>query len=104
MERFYEIDVAGLHRSLPIIQISDTLAIASFVLLGDGEMAHAAARELKDLVPETDWLLTAEAKGIALAQELAGALGMPRYIVARKSVKSYMENVTQVTVNSITTQ
>ena len=104
MEKYYEIQVAGVTRRLPIIQIAEDLAIASFVLLGDCEMAHAAAQELKNLIPQADWLITAEAKGIALAQELAVALGMPRYVVARKSVKSYMENVTQVTVNSITTQ
>lgn len=31
----YEINIAGMIRELPIIQISDNLAIASFVLLGD---------------------------------------------------------------------
>ncbi len=93
-----------MKRQLPIIPISDRLSIASFVLLGDCELTCAAAKELAPLLPECDWLVTAEAKGIPLAHELCRVLGMERYIVARKSVKSYMTNVSRITVNSITTQ
>lgn len=104
MEKFYDITVAGVKRRLPIVQISDRLAVASFVMLGDCEVVCAAAQALKDMVPEADWLVTAEAKGIPLAHELARRLGMSRYIVARKSIKPYMEHPMDVTVNSITTQ
>ena len=83
MEKFYDITVAGVKRRLPIVQISDRLAVASFVMLGDCEVVCAAAQALKDMVPEADWLVTAEAKGIPLAHELARRLGMSRYIVAR---------------------
>ena len=37
-------------------------------------------------------------------QELSRVLGLPTYIVARKSVKSYMEEPLVDAVNSITTQ
>jgi len=49
-------------------------------------------------------LVTAEAKGIPLAFEISRLLGMKNYIVARKSIKSYMENPVIEEVNSITTQ
>lgn len=49
-------------------------------------------------------MITAEAKGIPFVHELAKHLGMPRYIVARKSVKAYMEDPLTCKVNSITTQ
>lgn len=99
----YLLKVAGLLRELPKIQISDDLTIASFVLLGDEELTVAAAAELKDKLPECDYLMTAEAKGIPLCAELARQLGHARYIVARKSHKSYMRAPLDVSVNSITT-
>ena len=104
MEQYYEITVAGVKRRLPVVQISDELAVASFVMLGDCEMVCAAAKQLYGMVPEADWIVTAEAKGIPLAHELSRLLGMKRYIVARKSIKPYMEHPMDVTVHSITTQ
>lgn len=66
------------------------MAIASFVLLGDSQLVIKAASALKPQLPEVDYLITAEAKGIPLVQELARLLGMDRYFVARKSIKPYM--------------
>ena len=92
-DRYYTLHIAGCTRNLPILNVTDKLAIAGFVMLGDVELTDACARELaKKVPPETDYVLTAETKGIPLAEELARALGMDRYIVARKSVKAYMEN------------
>ncbi len=48
--------------------------------------------------------MTAETKGIPLAAEMARILGMKRYVIARKSVKAYMENPLIVEDESITTQ
>jgi len=100
----YVLTVAGLERRLPIVQISDTLEIASFVILGDVELAVQAAAELVTRIPEVDYLITAEAKGIPLVHELARILGMKRYFVARKSIKPYMTEPLVIEVYSITTQ
>ena len=100
----YEINIAGLMRELPIVQIADNMAIASFVLLGDSQLVIKAASELKPQLPEVDYLITAEAKGIPRVQELARLLGMDRYFVARKSIKPYMVNPFVTEVYSITTQ
>lgn len=100
----YEINIAGLMRELPIVQIADNMAIASFVLLGDSQLVIKAASALKPQLPEVDYLITAEAKGIPLVQELARLLGMDRYFVARKSIKPYMVNPFVTEVYSITTQ
>lgn len=102
--KYYEINISGCIRKLPIIRISDQLNIASFVLLGDAELAEKAAEELTTKIPQVDYLITAEAKGIPLAQEMARILKMPRYFVARKSVKPYMEDPFITEVYSITTQ
>ena len=104
MNECYELNVAGVTRQLPIIQIAPNLAIASFVILGDCELVTAAAPLLAEKLPQVDYLVTAEAKGIPLVQELSRLLGLPCYIVARKSVKPYMELPLVDEVNSITTQ
>ena len=85
-----EMNIAGCIRRLPRIRITDNMEIASFVLLGDAELVVKASAELVKRVPEVDYLITAEAKGIPLVQEMARILEMKRYFVARKSVKPYM--------------
>jgi len=104
MEKVYEMIVAGVKRELPIIPISDDLAIASFVILGDTELVCETAKELVKRLPEADILVTAEAKGIPLVFEVSRLLGMERYVVARKSIKAYMADPLVDEVESITTQ
>ncbi len=104
MEKTYEMLVAGVKRDLPIIPISEGLAIASFVILGDTELVCEAAKELVNQLPEADILVTAEAKGIPLVFEVSRLLGMERYVVARKSIKAYMADPLVDEVESITTQ
>lgn len=99
---YYKLKICGLERDLPIIKISDDLKIASFVLLGDAELAEKAGYELSKKI-DADIILTAEAKGIELAHEIARNLEEKSFIVARKSEKSYMHNPVSVEVNSITT-
>ena len=100
---YYKLKVCGLERDLPIIQISDNLKIASFVLLGDAELAEKAGDELSKKV-DADIILTAEAKGISLAHEIAKNIGEKSFVVARKSEKAYMNDPINVEVNSITTK
>lgn len=104
VEKYYAITVAGVERQLPVVELNESLAVASFVILGDCELVCAASKELASMTPEADWIVTAEAKGIPLAHELARLLHMQRYIVARKSIKPYMKEPLTITVNSITTQ
>ena len=70
----YNIEVAGVKRKLPVIKINSDLSIASFVILGDTEIVCAAAREIAKMLPEVDFLVTAEAKGIPLAFEISRLL------------------------------
>ena len=104
MENYYTLEVAGVTRNLPIIRISDDLAIASFVILGDCELVTKAAPLLAERLPQVDYIVTAEAKGIPLVHELSRLMGLPYYIVARKSIKPYMEKPLTDEVVSITTQ
>ena len=103
--RYYELTVAGVKRQLPVLNVTKDLAIAGLIMLGDNELVAACAAALAKKVPaNTEIILTAETKGIPLAAELARQLGMKRFVVARKSIKAYMENPIWVDDVSITTK
>ena len=95
--------IAGLKRELPICPLNDSLSIAGFVIFGDPELTTACANALLDIAPEYDYIITAEAKGIPLAHEMARLAGNRKYFIARKKAKAYMTGVFEVKVHSITT-
>ncbi len=99
----YRIRIAGLERDLPICPVNENLYIAGFVIFGDPELTVACARELLQRAPEYDYIITAEAKGIPLAHEMARQAGNEKYILARKAPKLYMRDIFDVAVRSITT-
>ena len=102
---YYQIEIAGVKRSLPICKVSDDLYIAAFIILGDPELAEVCAKALLEKVDANsyDYIMTAEAKSISLVHEMARQIGATKYIVARKSVKTYMPNPIMVEDQSITT-
>ena len=110
-QEFYEIDVAGLRRRLPIVPINDSLWIAAFVLWGDVELTNACARAIAARIQpvDFDYIVSIEAKALPLVHMVATYLSDPvtgryrRYVVLRKSVKGYMKAPLTVKVKSITT-
>ena len=102
-DMYYNLKVAGLERQLPLCPISDELMIGAFVIFGDPELTCAAARDLNAVAPEHDVLITAESKGIPLAYEMARQHGDRKWMLARKGIKIYMNNVVGTEVHSITT-
>ncbi len=100
---YYRMNIAGLQRDLPLCRVTDDLYIAGFVILGDWELSQACAAALLEKAPEYDYLLTAEAKGIPLAHDMARLNGDDKYFIARKAPKLYMREVYEVNVRSITT-
>ena len=104
MKEYYEMQIAGLTRQLPVCRLSDDVCIAGFVIFGDVELTVACARELlKKIDVEYDVMITAESKGIPLAYEMARQNGTNKYLLARKVPKLYMKDCIEVKVNSITT-
>ena len=99
----YNMTLCNVDRTLPFIPISEDMAFASFVVLGDTELVSACAPALAKKIGNVDAIVTAEAKGIALAYEVSRQLGLKEFIVARKSTKSYMKDVVSASVHSITT-
>ena len=106
----YRLKICGLTRELPIIPVSDSLAIASFVILGDTQLIETSAEALaKQLAlrldmsqTAIDYLVCPEAKAVPLAHAMARLMGLD-YIVVRKSVKAYMRDPRIVSFSAITT-
>ena len=44
--KYYEMNIAGLTRQLPICRVTDDLYIAGFVIFGDPELTTACAKKL----------------------------------------------------------
>ncbi len=100
----YPIDVAGLHRELPLFEVAPGIRIAVLNILGDTELVQAAAAALSKKLADVkyDLLVTAEAKSIPLAHALSVATKKP-YVVLRKSYKPYMGEAISAETLSITT-
>ncbi len=99
----YEMDIAGLKRTLPLCKISDDTYIGAFVIFGDVELTVHCATELLKRAPDYDYLIAPEAKAIPLLYEMARQSGAEKYFLARKGAKAYMTGVCEVDVRSITT-
>jgi adenine phosphoribosyltransferase len=101
--RTYPVEIAGVRRDLPIVQVGPDVAVALLNLLGDTELTEAAAEELAKRLPlEAETLVTPEVKAVPLAHALSRITGKP-YVVARKTEKPYMINPISRQVLSITT-
>lgn len=104
-QKYFDFQIMGLHRRLPYVKVSDSVGLASFVCISDTELVQAVAPELVKRLPAgIDMLMTAEAKGIILCYEMSRLMGMKQFVVARKSMKPYMQGAISHTVRSITTQ
>ena len=99
----YTLHIAGLTRELPICKVNDHLDIAAFIMFSDVELTEACAAALLKKAPEFDVILTAEAKGIPLAYEMARQSGK-YWIPARKGPKLYMREPVIIEDQSITTK
>ncbi|MCC5811136.1 MAG: hypothetical protein JJU06_12265 [Ectothiorhodospiraceae bacterium] len=100
----YRVTIGAVSRDLPLFQVKQGLRIAVLNILGDTELAEAAATVLagKLATLEYDVLVTPEAKSIPLAHALSVRVSRP-YVVLRKSYKPYMGNALEATTVSITT-
>ena len=103
-KNYYELRVAGLKRNLPIIEITPTLKIASFNILGDVELIEETAKRISENMPDDiDLIICPEAKSIPLVHSIAIKKNIKNYIILRKSVKGYMKNPLIEETKSITT-
>ena len=102
-KNFHRVQVAGITRDLPLMEVAPGVRIAILNILGDTELVHAAAKALAPKIPkETECLVTAEAKSIPLIYALSLESKLP-YVVLRKTYKPYMGNALSSKTFSITT-
>lgn len=89
---YYVLKLCGLTRRLPIVALGPKLKIASFNLLGDGELVETVATELVKKIKkfDFDYLVGPEVKVVPLLQVLAKRLVKPRYVILRKNIMGYM--------------
>ncbi|MEN2974240.1 MAG: phosphoribosyltransferase family protein [Candidatus Caldarchaeales archaeon] len=103
-QEYYELNIQGFKRRLPMVQVDEDLWIAYFDSLGDREFISHCANILINYLKDVDVLMTAESKGIALVHEISQRLGHPYYIVCRKEVKPFMKDPIVVKYKPITSK
>lgn len=98
MLKYHEVEIAGLERQLPLYQIDEDTFIPLFIAHNDVSLIQAAAKELLDEVVDFDVIVTEEIQGISLAYAMTALANKKRFIVARKSAKSYMDDVVAIQI------
>jgi len=103
MPETYAINIAGIQRKLPLVEVAPGVTIALLNILGDVELVRAAAQALADKLSSINYgvIVTAEAKSIPLIHALAEITKKP-YVVLRKSYKIYMGDAISAETVSIT--
>lgn len=90
--QYYNLKLCGLQRDLPLIYLGPKTKIASFSLLGDGELVNKVAQVLSKKLKKFsfDYLVGPEVKVVPLIQEISNILNKKQYVICRKSIKPYM--------------
>lgn len=96
--------INGVTRYLPIREVSPSVRVALFDVLGDWEITEAAGQELATKIPSrVEALVMPDGKATALLHVMGRYSGLPT-LVARKAKKPYMlEPIVTVSVKSVTT-
>ena len=104
MANTYPVEIAGLKRELPLVEVAPGVTIALLNILGDTPFVRACAHELAKKLEGVgyDTLVTAEVKSIPLVHALSEETSKP-YVVLRKTYKPYMGEAIQAETVSITT-
>ena len=91
---YYTLELLGIRRELPLIYVGKNTRIASFSILGDVELCNRLADEIASKIKDVDfdYLVGPEVKVVPLIHGIAVRLKLPRYVICRKSIKSYMNS------------
>ena len=92
MVDFYQLEICGLKRRLPLKSVAKNTKLANFSFLGDVELVEKIADKLAEKLKsyQFDYLVGPEVKVVPLIHELSKKLGRKQYVVCRKSIKPYM--------------
>lgn len=100
MIRYYDINISGMTKRLPLYLVDEDTCEALFIAFNDVALTKHAAEKLLELVPEFDVILTEEVQGVPLAYEMTRQAGIARYVVARKKAKAHMDDVFAIQVEN----
>jgi adenine phosphoribosyltransferase len=86
----YALEIAGVVRTLPLIQVAPDTWIAYYYSLGDTEVIDRAARSLAPGLETCELFVTTETKGIPLTHAIATVAGLKPYVVCRRQIRPFM--------------
>ena len=107
MEKYYPLKIGPITKKLPLVSVDKNTVIALLVLMGDSKFTYEIAKQMEKIYLKGfnfDYIVTSEALGIPLAEELSRITKHFQYVVLRKSIKAYMKDPVTLAVKSITTK
>jgi adenine/guanine phosphoribosyltransferase-like PRPP-binding protein len=102
----YETTIGSQTRALPIVPLSDELAIALLITVDHGvAFSEQAGKDLAQLLGplEVDIVVSVATMGIPLAIETSRALHLDDYVILQKTPKIHLADAISEPVTSITT-
>ena len=104
--RTYQVDVGTQRVELPLVSLSEQLALALLITVDMGvRFMSQAGRELADILRpyDVDIVATVATMGIPLAVEVTRHLGLDQYVILHKTPKIHLSDAISEPVRSITT-
>ena len=105
-ERTYKVEIGSQRVDLPVVSLSDELALALLITVDMGvEFMSTAGSELADILRpyDIDIVATVATMGIPVAIEVTRALGLDQYVILHKTPKIHLADAVTEVVRSITT-
>ena len=104
--RTYSVEIGTQRVELPIVSLSETLALALLITVDMGvEFMSRAGEELADVLRpyDVDIVATVATMGIPVAIEVTRSLGLDQYVILHKTPKIHLADAVSEPVRSITT-
>ncbi len=104
--RTYSVEIGTQRVELPIVSLSETLALALLITVDMGvEFMSRAGEELADVLRpyDVDIVATVATMGIPVAVEVTRHLGLDQYVILHKTPKIHLADAVFEPVRSITT-
>lgn len=102
----YEATIGSQHLDLPIVPLTDGIAVALMITVDQGvRFSETAGRELADLLRPFDVEVVASVAtmGIPVAVEVSRALELDDYVILQKTPKIHLADALSAPLRSITT-
>jgi len=102
----YPVSIGSQHVELPVVSLSDDLALALLITVDMGvEFMRRAGEELGALLApyDVDIVATVATMGIPVAIEVTRSLGLDQYVILHKTPKIHLADAVSEPVRSITT-